>query len=199
MIRSHSGRDALARRLSGAVRGNGDIDLSQMPKALRNMPQRIAPPELDLKLRVLGSQEASRRRQTRGSRAVAVWQRVRNWANELMRPVALPTAGGFASAIILFGLLAPSLTLRSAPVEPYDIPTALYTEASVKSSLPLAYDGDAMLVELTVDEEGRMVDYFLPAHAQAQFPMPARRVIENHLLTMVFNPAIVLRMEPTWI
>ena len=189
MIRSHSGRDALVQRLSGAVRGTGDVDIRQIRQALRSMPQRIAPPELDLKLRVLASQQASYRRQTRGSRAVAVWQRVRSWANELMRPVALPTAGGFASAVVLFGLLAPSLALRSAPVEPFDIPTALYTEASVKSSLPLAYDGDEMLVELTVDEAGRMVDYSLPAHVQAQFPMPARRNIENHLLTMVFNPA----------
>ena len=187
MIRSHSGRDDSAARLPG--RGTGEIDIRQIQQALRSMPRRMAPSDLHTNLQVIGSQEASRRRTTRGSRAVALWNRVRTQVNELMRPVALPTAGGFASAIVLFGLLAPSLALRSAPVDPDDIPTGLYTEVSVKSSLPLAYDGDEMLVELTVDEEGRMVDYSLPAHTQVQFPMPMRRNIENHLLTMVFNPA----------
>ncbi|HYO82204.1 MAG TPA: hypothetical protein VES20_12435, partial [Bryobacteraceae bacterium] len=122
------------------------------------MPERVAPADLKLKLEVIASREASRRRETTGNRLAEMIRPVTRWITTAMQPPALPTAGGFASAMILFGLLSPSLALRSAPVSPADIPTGLYTGASIKSSLPLAYDGAEMLVELTVDEEGRMVE-----------------------------------------
>ena len=43
----------------------------------------------------------------------------RLYANNLMRPLAIPTAGGFVSALLLFGVLAPSLaTPRSGSAGP---------------------------------------------------------------------------------
>ena len=46
---------------------------------------------------------------------------------ELMRPLAIPTAGGFAAALVLFSMLAPSLAVRGGSVSTADTPTGLYT------------------------------------------------------------------------
>ena len=76
--------------------------------------QRRPSADLAMRLRVLASQESARRR----SRA-SLRQSLRTWlidfrlmADNLMRPLAIPTAGGFVSALLLFGVLAPRLATR---------------------------------------------------------------------------------------
>jgi hypothetical protein len=103
-----------------------------------------------------------------------------------MRPLAVPAAGGFASAVLLFGMLAPSLATRAA-TPTADIPTALVTEASVKSYLPLGFDED-LAVEITVDDQGRMVDYSV-AKGHLRNSPDLRRHIEQRLLFTEFTPA----------
>ena len=64
----------------------------------------------------------------------------RLWTENLMRPLAMPTAGGFASAVILFGSRCPSGYSPSLAIPMpamIDVPTGLYTEASVKSICPV--------------------------------------------------------------
>jgi hypothetical protein len=149
---------------------------------------------LKLRLRVIGSREASRRRTVPHGKLAALWFYFNQWITELMRPIAIPTAGGFVSALVLFGALSPSLVVRGAVAETADIPTVLYMEPSVKSSLPLVYEGEAMLVEVALDEAGRLIDYSMPAGDASS--REVRLSIENHLLTMVFNPAVVFG-QPT--
>jgi hypothetical protein len=161
-------------------------DIRKLRGALHTMPERLPGPDLNLRLRVIASREASLRKQG-GGRLGPLRRRLERWAEELMRPLAIPTAGGFASALLLFSMLAPSLAVRAQSGAIADIPTGLYTEASVKSSLPFGYDGQDVLVEVYVDGSGRMVEYTIP-YAHASSP-EVRRNIENHLLTMVFNPA----------
>lgn len=153
--------------------------------ALRAIPAPTPSGDLNLRLRVLASREASRRKQ--GTGRMQLVRRLQRWADELMRPLAIPTAGGFASALLLFAMLAPSLAMRAHSPAGEDIPTGLYTEASVKSSLPFGYEGQDVLVEVYIDGSGHMVEYTIP-FASAASP-ELRRSIENHLLTMVFNPA----------
>ena len=76
-----------------------------------------------------------------------------------MRPLAIPTAGGFVSALLLFGVLAPGLATRGA-VAGQDIPTVLYTEPSVRSITPFGIHN--VTVEVTIDGEGRVIDYSIP-------------------------------------
>lgn len=156
--------------------------------ALKSLPPQMPPPDFRVRLQVLASKEAARQRELRAGK-LAFWLRqCRQWVDDLMRPIAIPTAGGFASALLLFAVLAPSIAARSVPVSLVDVPTVLYTEASVKSSLPFGYDGQEVVVELSLDEGGRMVDYSLPESAKTSSP-EIRRYIENHLLTMQFIPA----------
>jgi hypothetical protein len=142
-----------------------------------------------MRLRVLASHEASRQRQSRAGR-LALWRRQFDlWTSELMRPLAIPTAGGLTAALVLFSMLAPSLAVRGASVDTADTPTGLYTVASVKSTLPFGYGGQDLLVDVSVDEFGRMIDYSIPQAYHLTSSPELRRSIENHLITMVFNPA----------
>jgi len=105
-----------------------------------------------------------------------------------MRPFALPTAGGFASALVLFSVFASGLDTPIAKASHVDVPTGLYTEASVRNYLPLGLHDSDIVVELTIDDQGRVVDYHLPAMS-APLSRELRRNIENNLLFTQFNPA----------
>ena len=168
--------------------GAGQLSDVRLRTTLKSLPVQAPPPDLRVQLQVLASREASRQRQIRSGRLAFWFRELRHWMDELMRPLAIPTAGGFVSALLLFAVLAPSLAVRGVPASLVDVPTALYTEASVKSLLPFGYDGGELVVELTVDEGGRMVDYSLPQAPHTSTP-EMRRYIENHLLTMQFTPA----------
>jgi hypothetical protein len=144
---------------------------------------------LKTRLRVLASHEASRRRERQAGRFTSWRRSLELWLGELMRPLAIPTAGGFVAAVLLFSMLAPSLAVRGASVETADTPTGLYTVATVKSSLPFGYGGQDLLVDVSVDEFGRMIDYSIPQAYYLKSSPELRRNIENHLITMVFNPA----------
>ncbi|MCX6623019.1 MAG: zf-HC2 domain-containing protein [Acidobacteria bacterium] len=151
---------------------------------------RAVPQELTTSLCVIASREASLRRsgQTSGL-AGAVVRRFNLWVGDLMRPFAIPFAGGVVSAIFLFSMLVPTLTvLRGNSAT--DVPTMLSTEASIKDSLPLGETGDGVVVDLVVDESGRMVSYSIPdGQGLLADNMEIRRAIENKLLVTRFEPA----------
>lgn len=162
----------------------------EIRKSLKSVAVRPVPPDLNMKLRVAASREASRkRRMLAGSGVWSLWMEdFRLLINNLMRPLAIPTAGGFASALLLFSMLAPGLTMHGVSATP-DVPTGLYTEASVKSYLPLVFEGDDLVIELTVNDQGRMIDYTIANPRMHEQTEQLRRRIEHHLLTMQFQPA----------
>jgi hypothetical protein len=157
--------------------------------ALKSLPPRVPSSELRSQLSVLASHEARRRKQVRAGRLTTLKQDFRHWLNGLMRPIALPTAGGLVAALMLFSVLAPSLAVRGATGDVVDRPTVLYTVASVKSTMPFSYDGQDLLVDVFVDEYGRMIDYSIPPAYHLKSSPELRRNIERYLITMVFNPA----------
>jgi hypothetical protein len=84
-------------------------------------------------------------------------------------------------------MLAPSLIVREvANAEPVEDPrTVLYTDPSVRSYLPMSYDGHDVVVDVSVDDQGRLLDY-----AVSGTNSPAiLKSIQSYLLTMHFNPA----------
>lgn len=165
-------------------------EIRALREALKGVRPQVAPRDLHIRLRVQASREASRRRQVVAS---AGWWNgwisdLRVTVNNMMRPLAIPTAGGFVSALMLFGMLAPGLAVRSMPGTGIaDVPTVLYTEPSVKRHLPLDLEGQDIVVELTVDYEGRMLDYSIPSINRMSPEL--RRSLESALLTMEFTPA----------
>lgn len=165
------------------------LAVRSLRSTLRSTPAPVAPADLRTRLRVSASKEASRRRtrQTLEQRWAAFRSDVRLWSENLMRPLAIPAAGGIVSAFVLFAVFVSSLTVPSVSASTgQDVPTGLYTEASVVSYLPIGMGNHDLVVEVTVDDQGRVIEYSMPnAHASVEL----RRSIENRLLFTQFKPA----------
>ena len=157
--------------------------------AMRTMP-RVKPPDtLHTQLRIAASREIARRKENR-----TWWQErlssLSMWKDNLMRPFAIPAFGGVLSAILLFCMIAP-LVAKNVARTSLDVPTGLYTEASVKGVLPLGLDAEDVDVELTIDETGSVIDYTVGDSQRSEFERSPslQRNLESHLVTMKFTPA----------
>ena len=173
---------------SDDLRTDQSADARELRRSLRLLPQRPVSPDLSVRLRVLASKESARRR-SRASwgQLMQTWKSdLQLWANNLMRPLAIPTAGGFLSALLLFGVLAPTLATPAMRVSDGDVPTVLYSSASVRSFYPFGFDDEDLTVEVTIDGDGRVIDYSLPNGAAKSESM--NRNIENYLLFTQFKP-----------
>lgn len=166
--------------------------LSQLRNNLRSMPILRAPNRLATDLQVLASREIVRRRRTASVPAfLHFWaDRVKLLMDNMMRPIALPFAGGLASALVIFGTLVPSLGFLRSSLN--DKPSALYTEASVDNVADFASrskNSDDTVIEVQIDGQGRMVNYNV---IQGQMTSE----MGNLLLFTTFTPATMF-LQPT--
>ena len=151
---------------------------------VRALPKRLAPPDLGIRLQVLKSRELARMSATESP--FDRWlNRARLYARNMMRPIALPVAGGLCSTIFLFTSLVPTFDFHKTPG---DI-AILSTEPMVKNMFPLGFhDNTDAVVDLKLDNTGRIVDYTIVS-AEGQPTEQVRRSIENDLLFTTFEPA----------
>lgn len=157
---------------------------------LRDVPVRKVDRHLSLSLRSMASREAARRRRQVDFRAKVhdLTGRLSFWASGLMKPLALPAAGGLATAVLLFVAVMTSFQgIISAP-QPGDVPTVLATEALLKSTL-LDTALEEINVEVLVDEQGRVTDYSLPKDIDMAARQELKREIGKSLLFSKFQPA----------
>ncbi len=114
--------------------------------------------------------------------------RARFWLSEMVRPIAVPMAGGLISALVLFAVLAPSFAPRANP-RVADVPTTLSTGALFLGMGPFGFSSDMVLtLDVTVDGAGRLVDYSaVDGQAWANDP-GVRHSVENALLFTHFSP-----------
>jgi hypothetical protein len=160
-----------------------------LSRVLRGIKPLVPPAKLSTSLRVLASKELSRR----SSRA---WlDRLQLFADNLARPLALPLAGGVFTTVVLFSMwLIPTYPIRAALG--FDVPTGLTTEATVKGTGPIDAPGGDMVVDVTIDGGGRMVDYSIVQGRNVLNNVVLRRNLENMLLFTEFNPATLFG-QPT--
>jgi len=132
--------------------------LSENRGRLRGLPPAPAPARLQTQLLVLASRERARWNSTKT--LPLAW---RTWAinfrlaiDNLMRPLALPFAGGLASALVLFSVLVPAFGFW--PHIRNDVPIRLYTVATVVEVAPFI-NNDETVVELYIDNKGQATDY----------------------------------------
>lgn len=157
---------------------------------LKRTHARPVPADLALQLRIIASREAARRRAINGfAGQIRAWRNgVAFWANNLMRPLAVPAMGGLASAVVLFSMMMTNLQ-GFVRANEQDVPTAFYTVASVRSSLDPAIGAEEIAIDIFVDGQGRVVDYAFPS-GYGNYNTPAiRRGLENSLLFTSFHPA----------
>ena len=158
-------------------------------EALRSLPRRIPPDDLTVRLRVAASQ--ARAQSANGAGRWTQWRdRFQLTLTNLMRPLALPLAGGLCAALVLFSALVPTFTPAFAMDKteaPWDVPTMLTTEPMVKYMAPIAFGEADAVVDLNIDDQGRIVNYsIVSAPGQTE---QLRRSIENSLLFTEFWPA----------
>src|SRR5262252_3682674 len=105
----------------------------QVRESLRALPVAPAPRRLFTDLQVLASKEIVRRRHVSSfSARIHYWrENVRLVVNNLMRPLALPFAGGLASALFAFAMLMPNLAFLHTAAN--ERPSPLYTEAALEN------------------------------------------------------------------
>lgn len=146
--------------------------------ALRSLKAAAVPPELSSKLRVMASHERQRRlaRVSVSARLVAAYSRLQLLVDNLMRPLAFPFAGGLVSSLMIFGLLVPTLTFHHAFADQVLFtyadgevvvlaPNGAYMSAPESENAPRIQRADAIapetanVVELTIDQNGRVADW----------------------------------------
>jgi hypothetical protein len=157
---------------------------------LRKLSAKAPSAELRTSLRVIASRERQRRLERRSFAAFCKsWQdRTYLFFDNVVRTVALPVAGGVCSTLVLFSMFVvpayPLLTRGDA-----DVPTILKTPVAVKSMSPFSVGDTDVVVDVVVDEQGRMMDYAIVAGASVLANEQTRRRLENALVFSNFTPA----------
>lgn len=160
----------------------------RLRKAIRSLPRMRPPADLALRLRVSASK--ARAEVFGPSRWERWYDRLSLALENLMRPLALPAAGGLCSAIFLFSTLVPTFNPAYAmarAASPFDPPTMLITEPMVKYMTPIAFDADAV-VDVNIDDHGCILGYTIVS-SNGPEDQQLRRAIENNLLFTEFWPA----------
>ena len=171
---------------------------------LRSLAAPKMPPSSG-KLRVLASHERARQL-TRVSIPARVehWMgRAQLWFDNLMRPVALPIAGGLVSALVLFSMLVPNLSFAHnfSDQSFFTHPVGLVVEQVGSVVKPMGSlfriepaDGEipseGNVVLLTIDATGRVSDYSV-AHGKLTPDL------KNIIMFSQFLPATVLGLPTT--
>jgi hypothetical protein len=146
-------------------------------RTVAELKRPAVPVALASRLRVLASHEHARQmtRVTWNARFESWCDRLSLTFNNLMRPLAFPFAGGIASALILFGLVIPTMTVEHAFADQVfftnpdgevvaQAPNGRYMPSEsenppwierVDSTIPEA----ANVVDLTIDQAGRVCDW----------------------------------------
>ncbi len=167
-----------------------DLAEEKVRRALRSLPARVPPAELTIALRVIASRERQRlleRRTLRGM--VAAWLEHANLtAGEMMRSLILPLTGGVCTAVVLFSTwLVPTYPMHVAGGA--DVPTMLSTEATVTETGVIGLSGGDAVVDVTVDNQGRVADIAIVSGAEVLQDANRLHRLENLLLRTQFAPA----------
>jgi hypothetical protein len=108
--------------------------------------------------------------------------------DNLMRPLALPFAGGVLSAFVLFSSLMPTFAFQRDYRN--DVPIALFTDPALEEIGHSHLSVDDTVLHMTIDERGRVSDVVSP---QGKLTPE----MENDLLFYRFAPATAFG-QPTW-
>jgi anti-sigma factor RsiW len=170
--------------------------LESLRAELHSLGRPPIPEDLRTRLRVMASHERER-----CLSRVSLSARMAYWAgyarlsfDNLMRPLALPFAGGALMALVTFSLLVPSLSFphnlgdqswfKPAIPESDYVPGVVHGAVVVRSDIQVPEGVNA--VELTIDEQGKVRDYSV---ARGSLTPDLQSII---MLPPLFRPATVL-------
>jgi hypothetical protein len=172
-----------------------------LTRVLRSLPRRSVPAQVRSSLRVIASHEQHRA----AGNGIAWFDRAGLFFRDLMRPLALPLAGGIFSTVVLFSIFGPIYSAQGrngfdipVPFSPRSQATVLTSDRGgqrdptvLKTAPMLAYGADDVIVDVMVDGQGRMIDYTIVS-GDASNNDALRRSIGALLLLTEFHPATTL-------
>ena len=164
-------------------------EVQSVRSGLKSLPFRNPPVFLETKLRVLASRDRSRRLVRRDFAAWLADRKARAalLVDHLLKPFAVPAAGGILCSFLCFGIIVNTLHLHYDTDWQNDIPIGISTEVAIDQLSPFTFNGDDVMVQLTIDSEGRVTDYYLPQKTNAS-PEELQQ-IGNLVLFSTFTPA----------
>jgi hypothetical protein len=165
-------------------------DVRSLRSGLRHLPSVNVPAMLNTRLRVLASRDRSRRlvRRDFSSWIAEQKSRARLFFDNLLRPFAVPAAGGILASTLCFGLVVDNIHV---PMDwENDLPVGISTEVAIDELSPFSCNGRDVVVQLSVDSQGHVTDYELmhEAHASSE----DLQEIGNLVLYSTFSPAVRL-------
>src|SRR5579872_2664947 len=104
--------------------------------------------------------------------------------DNLLRPIAVPAAGGILASMFCFVVIVDTLHVHADWDN--DIPIGLYTNVILDEATPFSVSGQDVIVQLTVDSTGKVSDFNVPSGNASSDEM---REIGNLVLYSSFIPA----------
>jgi len=162
------------------------VEVSSLATGLKNLPVRRPPSIVSMRLRVAASRDRSARllRLDMAARWKESRERARLTFDNLLKPLAVPAAGGILASFLCFGVIVNDLHLD--PSFDSDMPVGLYRAVTIDELSPFCFEGRDVLVQLTIDRDGNVTDFSVPQEK----PSPDElREIGNLVLYSSFKPA----------
>ena len=165
-------------------------EVKSLRTGLKHLPVRPVPALLKTQLSVLASRERVRRINRLN---FSVWaknqaSRAKLFFDNLLKPLAVPAAGGLLASFLCFGVIVD--TLHYVPDWQDDIPLNFSSEIAIDELSPFSVKGKDLMVQLTIDSQGNVTDYSLP-HTNNPSSEELQQ-IGNLVLFSTFTPAMRL-------
>ena len=137
-------------------------EVRSLRTGLKSLPEKSLSPLLRTRLSVIASRERSRQALCRDltARLTELRSRAKLVFDNLLRPIAVPAAGGMLASFLCFGVIVD--TLHVHPEWQNDIPVGLYTQVTIDDVSPFSVAGKDVIVQLTVDKDGKVSDFEVP-------------------------------------
>jgi hypothetical protein len=158
---------------------------------LKSLPGKNISSLLSTRLKVVASRERSRLllRRDLAARLGDLRSNAKLLFDNMLRPLAVPAAGGVLASFCCIVMILD--TLHFHPAWQPDIPVSLFTQVTIEGMSPFSVDGPDVTMQLTVDANGAVSDFELPAdgnNAHRVSPQEMRE-IGNMVLFSTFTPA----------
>jgi hypothetical protein len=169
-------------------------EVRSLRTGLRSLPELSVTPLLRTRLRVIASRERSRQalRRNLAARIADLRSRAKLVFDNMLRPIAVPAAGGMLASFLCFGAIVD--TLQYHPEWSNDIPVGLYTQVAIDDVSPFSVNGNDVMVELTIDKDGVVTDFEVPQGTSSPEEL---REIGNLVLYSSFSPATAFGQRVT--
>lgn len=166
-------------------------EVRSLRAGLKGLPEKSVSSLLSTQLKVVASRERSRLllRRDLAARLNELRANMKLVFDNLLRPIALPAAGGILSSFFCIAMIVD--TLHFHPEWQPDIPVGLFTQVTIEGMSPFSVNGPDVTMQLTVDPSGAVSDFEVsgdgkPPHSASPEEM---KEIGNMVLFSTFTPA----------